>query len=288
YLTLAKDPYNKEAFINIINKPFRYVSKTNLIYLRDYKEKINPFDILINKSDTPPFQKKKLEDLKNDFNYISKASLGSAIQYIIMDLAYIDYLKSYGERFNTSIDDLEDILEAFKESASAFKNIQDFFQHINNVSKKLAESKKNIQEGRVLLSTIHGVKGMEFKNVFIINCNEDTIPHISSKNSNLEEERRLFYVGITRAIDNLFLYSPKTRRGSFKEISRFIKEGGFNLEEKPEGLKVGGEINHKTYGLGVIEEAKGDDIKILFQDGTLRKFSLKVLIDNNLLVFINC
>ena len=68
---------------------------------------------------------------------------------------------------------------------------------------------------------------MEFKNVFIINCNEDTIPHASSKEENIEEERRLFYVGITRAIDNLYLFVPKMRKGKFKEASRFVIEGAF-------------------------------------------------------------
>lgn len=57
---------------------------------------------------------------------------------------------------------------------------------------------------------------MEFKNVFIINATEETIPHKSSMDENIEEERRLFYVGITRAIDNLYIFSPKTQRGRFK------------------------------------------------------------------------
>lgn len=53
---------------------------------------------------------------------------------------------------------------------------------------------------------------MEFKNVFLINANEETIPHRSSMEENIEEERRLFYVGITRAIDNLYIFSPNSKR----------------------------------------------------------------------------
>ncbi|MFR2299131.1 MAG: ATP-dependent helicase, partial [Clostridium paraputrificum] len=227
YLSLAMNPYDREAFINIINKPFRYVSKTSIAYIGEYKYEKDTFDILIEKDDTPPFQRKKLDELKRDFNYIKKSSLSSGIQYIVTDMGYIDYLKTYTERFGGNIEDLEEIVEEFKMSASSFKTIFEFFEHVDEVGKKIEESKRNKTDDRVLLSTIHGVKGMEFENVFLINCNEDTMPHSSSKEENIEEERRLFYVGITRAIDNLFLFVPKMRKGKFRDASRFIEEGGF-------------------------------------------------------------
>ena len=287
YLALAQNPYDRDAFINIINKPFRYISKSNLTYVREYKEEINAFDILINKDDIVPFQRKKLEELKNDFNYLSKASLGTAIQYIIMDLGYIDHLKGYAEKFSSSLEDLEEILEGFKESASAFRTINEFFEHVDEVGKKLEESKRKITDDRVLLSTIHGVKGMEFKNVFIINCNEDSIPHYSGKKENLEEERRLFYVGITRAIDNLYLFAPRSRRGTFKDPSQFLIEGGFVKESKPlHGLSKGDEVLHRSYGNGKIIMVNGDEITIEFNNGIKRKFSGKVLIENKLLIII--
>lgn len=287
YLALAKDQKDRRAFLNIINKPFRYISKSNLAYIRDYKEDKSPFDILIEKSDTPPFQKNKLDELKSDFKYINKSSLSTAIQYIIMDLGYIEYLKSYSEKFNSSLEDLEDILEGFKSSAIGFSTIQQFFNHIEEVGKKLIESKRDLKEDRVILSTIHGVKGMEFKNVFIINCNEDTIPHFSGKEQNLEEERRLFYVGITRAIDNLYLFSTKTRKGSFKEPSRFLIEGGFtNIVNSSHGLNKGDEVHHRVYGNGSIKEINGDEVTISFDQGQDRKFSGKVLLENKLLILI--
>ncbi|MGL4106507.1 ATP-dependent helicase [Clostridium sp. LP20] len=287
YLSLAQYPHDREAFINIINKPFRYISKSNIAYLREYREDINPFDILINKSDTPPFQKKKLDELKKDFNFLSKSSLSSAVQYIIMDLGYIDYLKSYAEKFNSSIEDLGEILEEFKSSASVFKSIPMFFEHVDDVGKKMEESKKGKGEDRVLLSTIHGVKGMEFKNVFLINCNEDTIPHSSSKEENLEEERRLFYVGITRAIDNLYLFVPRTRKGKFKDPSRFIIEGGFREENKvSHGLLLDTEVHHRAFGDGKITSVNGDEVRIKFDDKITRKFSAKVLLENNLLIVL--
>lgn len=289
YLALANNPYDREAFIHIINKPFRYISKTSIAYVREYKNEKNTFDILIEKNDTPPFQQKKLDELKRDFNYINKTSLSSAVQFIISDLGYLDYLKAYAEKFGSSIEDLEDILEEFKTSASSFKTILEFFSHVDEVGKKLEESKRSKSEDRVLLSTIHGVKGMEFKNVFLINCNEDTMPHSQSKETNLEEERRLFYVAITRAIDNLYLFVPKMRKGKFKEVSRFITEGGFmtSVEAKAEHtLKVGTRINHRAFGDGVVKEVNGNEVKIRFDDGRDRKFKGNLLMSKGLIKII--
>lgn len=259
YLSLAMNPYDRESFINIINKPFRYVSKTSIAYIREYKYEKDTFDILIEKDDTPPFQRKKLDELKRDFNYIKKSSLSSGIQYIVTDMGYIDYLKTYTERFGGNIEDLEEIVEEFKMSASSFKTIFEFFEHVDEVGKKIEESKRNKTEDRVLLSTIHGVKGMEFKNVFLINCNEDTMPHSSSKEENIEEERRLFYVGITRAIDNLFLFVPKMKKGKFRDASRFIEEGGFmEIVKASHGLVKDSVVTHKAFGTGKVVEVNGD------------------------------
>lgn len=288
YLKLSLDPFDKEAFLKIINKPFRYVSKSNLTYVRNFNEYKDPFEILMEKKDTPPFQIKKLDDLRKDIQYLSKLSLSSAIQFIISDLGYLDYLKTYCEKFNQSLDDLEEILEEFKISASGFKTIIEFFTHIENIKEEIEMSKNKIDEDRVLLSTIHRVKGMEFKNVFLVNCNEDTIPHISAGDENIEEERRLFYVGITRAIDNLYITAPKTKGGKFKEASRFIKETEFkNEEEESHDLKKGTVVYHNgRKEEGIVDYCKGDRINILFKDGIIRSFSIKILLERNLLMII--
>ena len=287
YLRLSINQFDIDSFLQIINKPFRYISKANFAYIRNYKYEENPFTILINKDDTPPFQKKKLDELKGDINYLNKISLSSAIAYIVMDLGYLGYLKEYAKKFNQSLEDLEDIIEEFKLAAEGYKTIFEFLEHIKEVNQTIEASKKKTKREGVILSTIHGVKGMEFKNVYVINCVEETIPHSNSIKDNLEEERRLFYVGITRAIDNLYLFSPRNRKGQFKEISRFIVEGKLNdMPIDTFGYEVGNKVDHKTYGIAEIEEFNKEDkdkIKLKFSDGTFRSFSLKVLIDNNLI-----
>lgn len=286
YLKLSIDQYDKNAFACIINKPFRYISKENLGYINSYQEHKSPFDILINKKDMPPFQCKKIDDLRKEILYLNKMSLGSAIQYIISTMGYIDYLREYANKYGQSLDDLEDVLEEFKGAAEEFKTITEFLIHVNNVEEQI-ESSKAVEDG-VILSTIHGVKGMEFNNVYIINCNEEVIPHKSSMEENIEEERRLFYVAITRAINNLYVFSPKTMRGKFRETSRFIAES--HLKEEAEkidyGIEVGNILYHRTYGEGSVIEIDKDKITIKFKD-ICRSFSLKVLMENNLVILIN-
>lgn len=286
YLTLSIDPFNKVAFNSIINKPFRYISKSNLSYVSKYEEHKNVFDILIDKNDTAPFQAKKLNELKSDISYLNKISLGSAIQYIISSLGYIDYLREYANKFNQNFSDLEDVLEELKGAAEGFKTIIEFLTHVENVKEEI-EKNKIIKDG-VILSTIHGVKGMEFKNVFIINCVEETIPHKSSIEDNLEEERRLFYVAITRAIKNLYVFSPKTIRGKFSDVSRFILESG--LEEESNnvdyGIKKGDIVYHRQYGDAKVKNIKADKITLDFKEGISRSFSLRVLMENNLIILI--
>lgn len=286
YLKLSIDIYNREAFNSIINKPFRYISKSNLSYIFSFKEHKSPFDILIEKNDTPPFQCKKLDELKRDIIYLNKISLSSAIQYIISSLGYIDYLREYATKYNQNFNDLEDIVEEFKGATEGFKTITEFLVHVNNVKEQIEKS--NVVSDGVILSTIHGVKGMEFNNVFIINCDEETIPHKSSIEENLEEERRLFYVAVTRAIYNLYVFSPKTIRGKFSDVSRFVLEGNFEEEgyKNHYGIEKGDSVNHRSYGYGEVLNIQEDKIKIKFQDSIDREFSIRVLMENGLITIL--
>ncbi len=286
YLRLSINIYDRESFFSIINKPFRYVSKGNINYVRQYREEKDPFSILINKNDTAPFQAKKLEDLKKEIQYLNKMSLGSAIQYIISSLGYIDYVKEYSNKFNIKFDDLEDVIEEFKCSAEGYKTITEFLIHVKNVEDEIEKS-STVSDG-VILSTIHGVKGMEFKNVFVINVTEETLPHKSSIEDNLEEERRLFYVAISRAIQNLYVFAPKSIRNKFYDPSRFIEEAGLESENQKidYGIAIGDNIYHRAYKEGVVKGVEGDVLRVKFEDGIVRKLSMKISMENSLIMIL--
>lgn len=289
YLRLAIDPFNKEDFNKIINKPFRYVSKSAIYGVVNSKKQENVFDILMSGEGVHPFQMRKFEELKNDIAYLNKLSLNSAIDFILSDLEYSQYIREYSSKFKQNQEELLDIVDEFKSSATEFKSIINFLAHIESVEENLENlnSKGNIDS--VILSTMHGVKGMQFKNVHIVNVVDETIPHKNSM-ENIEEERRLFYVGITRAISNLYIYAPKNVRGKFKDLSIFLSN--INLEDESSirdyGLKEGDVVRHNYFGIGEIFKIDNDTVEVKFVQGGSKKFSLRTLIENNLVEKIIC
>ncbi|MGL5634752.1 MAG: ATP-dependent helicase, partial [Sarcina sp.] len=197
YLRLAIDSTDKESFCRIINKPYRYISKEAIFKLNKNNEVKDCFDILLDGGEIHPFQVKKLEELRKDINGLNRLTLRTAIDYILSDLEYLDHLKDYANKYKQKVEELLEIVEEFKAAAKDFKKIVQFFEYIKETQETMNNAKK-VDIDSVILSTIHGVKGMEFKNVHIINCVKDVIPHKSA--TNIEEERRILYVGMTRAI----------------------------------------------------------------------------------------
>lgn len=222
YLKLSIDNSDTSSFIRIINKPFRYINKIYIEKLRKKIIKENCFESLENIDSLPLFQIKNIRKLNKRINKINVIPTKDIIEYILNTLNYKDYLQEYCIKYKIDKSELEVILLELNNSLSEYNNILKFIQHINELEIEM-KNQKNKSEG-ILISTIHGVKGMEFKNVFIINCNEDNIPHISNTENNLEEERRLFYVGITRTIHNLWICYPNIIRGKHKSKSRFLDE----------------------------------------------------------------
>ncbi len=283
YLKLAIDSTDKESFLRIINKPFRYISKLNLEKIKSYRYSENLFEVLKRIDEIPVFQMKTIENLRKDIGKLNKMSLQAALQYIISDIGYIEYINEYAKKYKYAVDELLEIVEEFKEAALQYKSIITFLAHVREVSETLKVNKKEHTKDSVILSTIHGVKGMEFKNVFIINCLEETIPHKNSIEHNLEEERRLFYVGITRAKDNLWLGIGNEVRGKAKEPSRFITECNLEINKNYySDFKVFDTINHKSFGKGKITYLDKNTMEIEFEKGIRRRFDTVILGNNGL------
>lgn len=282
YLKLSIDNTDIESFIRIINKPFRYISKINIEKVRKINTNEDCFEKLKNIDDIPIFQLKSIDELKRDIQNLNKMSLSGAINTILTDLGYYDHLKEYCSKFKIDIGEIEEIVEEFKAAAEEYKTIITFLVHVDQVEKEITNNKKDDNKNSVILSTIHGVKGMEFKNIFIINCNEENIPHLNSIDKNIEEERRLFYVGITRTIENLWLCISNEIRGKNKKASRFIEE--CKLNSLFENTYNSGEIIiHKTFGKGEIKHIDEKKIQIEFDDEFIRTFDVMVIYNNGLI-----
>ncbi|SHJ70235.1 DNA helicase-2 / ATP-dependent DNA helicase PcrA [Hathewaya proteolytica DSM 3090] len=285
YLKLSINMCDKELFCSVINKPFRYVGRNVLLNLREYPYKENCFNIVCNLKELKVFQIKDIKSTERYVNNLNRMSLKGAINSVMQDLGYKDYLKSHSEKFKIPMDELLFIVSQFVDSAEEFKSIDEFIQHIESVKKDAEikkENRKKIEEA-VLLSTIHGVKGMEFPHVFIVNCNEEILPYGQcGAQSDLEEERRIFYVGITRSINTLHLSYVKSRLGKPMEPSRFLKEINVEVEDNTQ-FSLNDKVIHQAFGTGVVKNIKKKTVTVLFEDKIQRKFDAQIVIDYGLL-----
>lgn len=280
YLNLSININSNKDFLRIINKPFRYISKDTL---NEVKESSNIFNSLINNFDLHKRQIETLKDLMTDLEYIKNLSPKDAISYIRTTLDYDKYILDYCSNRKIKTTSLIETLNEIESSSSNFKTIYDYLEHIENVKKELVNSKKNNVTDGVIFTTMHSSKGLEFNNVYVIGCNEGTIPHEKSyeiedddlKIEQIEEERRLMYVSITRAKENLYLSSLKYKHGKRVFTSRFINEIKEPTKKDIDKIKVGDKIYHKTFKEGKVIEHSEGTLKIKFKD-KIRELNSKI------------
>ena len=271
YLRIGVNPNSNKDWIRIINKPFRYISKDNLNLIKDEPDFINS---LINKCDLHPKQVKTINDLDIDISYVKGLNPKNAISYIRTTLDYDRYILDYCANRKIKTNGLIEILNELESSATNFKTIQEYLEHIERVKSEIVDNKNNKETDGVIFTTMHSAKGLEFKNVYIIGTNEGTIPHEKSyeiddeekKNDQIEEERRLMYVAITRAEENICISSPINKYGKRVSKSRFVEDIKAPTKKEMDSITIGDRIYHKKFKEGTIVEKNGDSIKIRFKD----------------------
>ena len=271
YLRIGVNPNSNKGWIRIINKPFRYISKDNLNLIKDEPDFINS---LINKCDLHPKQVKTINDLDIDISYVKGLNPKNAISYIRTTLDYDRYILDYCTNRKIKTNGLIEILNELESSATNFKTIQEYLEHIERVKSEIVDNKNNKETDGVIFTTMHSAKGLEFKNVYIIGANEGTIPHEKSyeiddeekKNDQIEEERRLMYVAITRAEENICISSPINKYGKRVSKSRFVEDIKAPTKKEMDSITIGDRIYHKKFKEGTIVEKNGDSIKIRFKD----------------------
>ena len=291
YLRLGIDPTINEDWIRIINKPFRYISKDSIKLVSEDKDFIGG---LINKAGLHPKQIKTLNDLEIDLSYLKTLSPKNAISYIRTSLDYDRYVLDYCSNRKIKANGLVEILNELESSSTNFKTIDEYLNHIEKVKSEIVENRKNKNSSGVIFTTMHSAKGLEFPYVYIIGANEGTIPHEKScdidtdekRKSAIEEERRLFYVGITRAQDELYISSPKTKYGKKAFISRFIDNIKSPTKKDLESIKTGDEINHNKFGKGIIIGKEGKMIEVKFKSG-IKDLDYSICFKNGIIEKVN-
>lgn len=228
YLSLALDKsLNKEA-LRIINRPSRYISKTITNMAKN--KNTSMLMELFNNPDLQYWQRTKIEELILHLNKIKKLNTYEGFKYIRNIVGYKNYVDDYADYRKINSKGLFEILDELQEVAKSYPSIEQYLEHIELAKTNEAEIKKQKNNFGVTLTTMHSAKGLEYDTVFIASCIDGLIPYEKSKTrSELEEERRLFYVALTRAKNNLTISVIKTRYEEKVEPSRFLD---FNKGDK--------------------------------------------------------
>jgi len=210
--------YNPDA-TRIINKPFRFISKAFLQGLK--KEDLDLFRVYGYSDSLHTATKANIEELHRDLLKVAKHETADAIRYIRKNINYNGYIIDTCEYRKLRPTGLFEIADELQEAAKQFPNPEEFIAHAKEAS-ELAKQKE--QSGPCCtLTTMHSAKGLEFERVFIAGVVEELIPYARSKTAvEIEEERRLFYVGVTRAKNELYISTIKSRYDKPSEPSRFL------------------------------------------------------------------
>ena len=321
YLKVLINPADSESFLRIINFPPRGIGKVTIGRLLEYaaREDMNLWEA-INHEDNPYISagtenkiRKFAEMMQIWHEFSQNLPVTGLIKKIIKELDLIAIYDSSSdpkdiaraENIGELIAAAEEFAEEYIEETGDEPKLEEFLQSIS-----LQTDIDNVDEDEeaVKLMTMHNAKGLEFDHVFIVGLEDGLIPHSRSiyDQGNVEEERRLLYVAITRAKKTLHLCYAKTRR-TFEAIqntfpSRFLMEIDENLlqqedytyyemqvpryqsmkkarsdvvTESEKYFKIGQKITHDKFGKGVIlnVDGKGQDAKLTvsFSDGKLKK-----------------
>lgn len=221
YFRLATGIRRRQDFLQVMNRPKRYLGRDSVAGAKVSFEDMRKFycdkDWMID----------RIDQFEWDVKMLMKMAPYAAIQYIRKRIGYDDFLKEYAFTHQVNRSDLNEVLAEIEEAAKAFSSVEEWFAHVEEYTEtlKVKEKERNRPRPGVRLMTIHASKGLEFKQVFLIAANEGRIPYQKAKtDKEIEEERRLFYVAMTRAKDFLKICYVKIKNGKEVTPSRFVDE----------------------------------------------------------------
>ena len=224
YMRFAAGDRSRKNFLEIMNRPNRYLSRDALELGREIS-----FDRMREFYKEKDWMCDRLTTLETHLRILKGLAPYAAMNFIRKGVGYEEYLEEYARYRKLKPEELTEILDRLMESARGMDSLKDWEDYIEDYTEKLEEqaAKQKQERNGVLISTLHGVKGLEYDKVYILNVNEGSIPYKKAVlPSAVEEERRLFYVGMTRAKKELTLCYVKRQYDKEREPSRFLKEAG--------------------------------------------------------------
>lgn len=223
YVKAAAGDLGRSNILSIINRPKRYVSRDALDGQNVSWEAVKSF------YQDKSWMLDRIEQLEYDLLMLRSMPPAGAVNYIRKAVDYDSYLKEYARDRGMKPEEFLQVLDQLQESAEGYKTYEAWFSHMDRYREELLKQARSRerQENGVSLMTMHSAKGLEFRVVYILDANEGITPHHKAVlDQDVEEERRMFYVAMTRARERLHIYYVRERYHKKQEISRFVKEAG--------------------------------------------------------------
>ncbi|MGN0155137.1 MAG: ATP-dependent helicase [Lachnospiraceae bacterium] len=222
YIRAAMGIRDRALFLRILNKPNRYLSRELLT------EPVVDFEQLRTMVDGKNWALDNIDQLEYELKILAGLKPFAAVNFIRKAIGYDEYLREYADYRHLNLEDLMSTLDELQEMAKQYKTFGDWFEGIDQYRKDLEQhSRLQLKENRegIVVTTMHSAKGLEFDTVFILEANEGMTPYKKAvKPEEIEEERRMFYVAMTRARSHLHIYDVREYYNKELETSRFLAE----------------------------------------------------------------
>ena len=218
YIRIALGSRERIDFLRIINKPLRYITRSYITQPAD-------INALKRGYEGNEQMSKQVEKLVSDISMIRSMSPFAAVNYIRKGVGYDEYIRNYIYEHKADKEELYNVLDELAHRASQYMSLSQWLDGIVEYIRQCDKDRQNNTADGVHMLTMHGSKGLEYKIVLVMDACEGIIPYNKSiLDEQIEEERRLFYVAMTRAKEKLYLLYPKQRYNKDTTRSRFIEE----------------------------------------------------------------
>ena len=276
-IRFAMDPKDTELFMQIYYRLKLFLRKEDALnYTNISKEKDIPvWDAILQYGNLEEYQQNHICSLRRQMKKLSDMAGDKAVDQILVYMGYQDYLKKMGMNANK--------LEIVKMIGSREDSPEKLLERLKELERIIRE-KKEERECRFILSTMHASKGLEYDTVYLLDVMDGILPEkiLTSMNTAskeeigaYEEERRLFYVGVTRAKNQLNIFATgKPSRFCNELLEKNISAESY--QKLSDELGEGVIVKHRKFGKGVVTEIEGEHIRIRFGDDE-KKMDLKVL-----------
>lgn len=305
FMRLSFNLERKDIFLKIARKFNLYLSNDQIRKFEQIVEEGDVFQLLSRHVQLKDYQVQSLLSYSKVYKQMKESRPKTVIKLIREQLGFEQVLQKRAEKFGFRIEVLLDILNTLEQIAEPYTTMEAFAKRLKELDKLTQKAKKIRDPKAVTLSTFHSAKGLEFDHVYMIDCHNGTIPsdEDSRDAEKLEEARRLFYVGMTRARHHLELLTYVEKDGKEKTESRFVSEVRSILlkNKKQQELAIyqkehakpntiyevseliaGLAIIHTKFGEGHIVRIKSDRVILQFED-IQKELSIQMIIDKGLL-----